>query len=94
MIPIGDLVVILCWVATQVAVGFWSLRARPPIDTIRKYPRSVVIQSRIPFMKNWKRGLSHSDLRLFEDYRRRFFIQYIVFLSTLTLVYVYIWFKY
>lgn len=45
-------------------------------------------------MKNWAKALSHSDLRLLEEDRRRFFIQQVVFLSTMTLVYVYAYFKY
>ena len=76
------------------AIGLWVLKAKPPKEISKKYPKTILLQIVTPFMKNWRNRIDHEDLELFEEYRKRNSIFSVLFFVTLLFFYIYLYFRY
>jgi len=90
---ISDQWLILVWIAIQIPFLVRVIRARPAKEISAKYSRSTLVQSRIPLMKSWRSKIDPGDIGVFQKYRRRFFMQYGVFLVSITLLYIFLYLK-
>lgn len=90
-----ELTLITAWVILQIGLGVWLFRAKPSKAILKKYPKMVIYQSTVPLLKSWRNKVEPNDLRVLEEYRRRFIVQYyICFVVSVFLFFVYLYFKY
>jgi len=83
------------WVLVQIVLLFWVSKAMPSRALKAKYKKKFIFQSGIPFMHAWRAHIESEDLKILEEHRRRFFIQYYVFfLVPVALFYFYLYMKY
>lgn len=86
--------IVIIWAFLQIPLVIWSLRARPPEEITSKYTKKVLFQIKVPFLKNWQDNIHSSDKKVFEEYRRRFFVQFFGgVVIPLSLIFVYLFLK-
>ena len=90
-----DITLVIAWAILQIPLGFWLFKAKPSKQIVEKYPKLVVFQSSVPFMKNWRNKIQSADLKIFEEYRKRVLIQYyLCFTLPILLFFLYLYIKY
>ena len=82
-----DLLIIV-WLAIQIAFLVWMDKGRPPALVRHKYPFSTRATVAIPG-SGWRRRFAAEDIPAFERFRVRLFVQWGVMMGTFTLLCLY-----
>jgi hypothetical protein len=79
---------IVVWLAIQIAFLVWMDKGRPPVPVRHKYPFSTRLRVAIPGA-GWRRRFAAEDVPAFQRFRVRLFVQWGVMMGTFTLLYLY-----
>lgn len=90
-----EISLVVVWALLQIPLGMWLFRGKPPKEILNQYPKVLVFQSTIPYLKKWRGKINPSHLKFFEEYRRRVFIQYYgCFVAPILIFLVYLYLRY
>ena len=89
-----EIAAISIWAMVLICLIFWLGKAAPSKPIRRKYQWSVGFQSLLPFMEQWRGKIERTDIPIFEEYRRRFLIFYVLLLLPGALFFIYTYVQY
>jgi hypothetical protein len=67
-------IVIIVWVIAQIFIVRWLYSVKPPKEIINKYPTTVWLSLRLPFITYWRKYVQKEDISLIERYRKRLIV--------------------
>jgi len=91
MLADGTLLVI--WAVLVIAMQIWLFKAAPPKEFIKKYSRTMLLLSIIPFMNSWRNSVEPGDMEIIERYRKEAIRYVFILIVSGTLVCTYLYLK-
>jgi len=68
------LIAICIWIGSGVVL-FWWLRSNEPKPILRRYPRTILIQMGLPFLRDRWRKIDPDDFERLNTFRERLFVR-------------------